>query len=378
MNRYSISKHQIENSPTRTVGIIAFPGVEIIDIVGPMEVFTFANTRLLTDGIISDPVYEVKVLSKGDGPVTTLSGLQILPSDRYAGFCRELDTLIIPGGIDPESLADDTELMSWIRECSENVRRITSVCNGAFVLAEAGLLDGRRATTHWNYSDRFRKRYPRVKLEHDRIFIQDGPVWSSGGITSGIDLALAMVEDDWGHKLALAIARFMVVFLKRQGGQSQYSEYLKTDAASRHDIRELQAWIIENVQKELCVGMLAEQASMSARNFARVFRAETGVTPAKYIEIVRVDLARHYLESTRFNINTVAQKTGFNDPETLRKTFVRHIGITPMDYRARFGDIRGNGWQPGNGDAGSSEHNSPCRNQIMPGETREVSLKPDN
>ena len=340
MNRFSITSQQLENTPVRVIGIIAYPGVEVMDIVGPMEVFTFANDGLRSEGLVSNPVYQVKILSKDKKPITTLSGLQIVPMERYETYDKPIDTLIIPGSYHPELLAQNANLINWIRAHTNDIRRVTSVCTGTFALAEAGLFDGRRATTHWAYSSEFEKTYPSVKLEQDRIFVQDGPVWSSGGITSGIDLALAMLEDDWGHKLALYVARFLVVFLKRQGGQSQYSEYLRTDAVSRQDIRELQAWIMENPHKDLRVEVLAERMAMSPRNFARIFLIETGITPAKYVEMVRTDLARHYLESTRLNIAIVSEKAGFKDTETMRKTFLRHVGINPIDYRTRFGSIR--------------------------------------
>ena len=339
MNRFSLSKQQVQNSPSRVIAIVAYPGVEILDVIGPMDVFFYANAGLRRAGLTADPVYRLKVLAREERPITTLSNLQISPVTCYETFDEPLDTLIIPGGMDPEGLAKDTHLIEWIRTRCQDVRRIASVCNGAFALAESGLFNGRKATTHWDFSSRFRDKYPSVDLEPDRIFVHDGPVWSSGGITSGIDLALAMVEDDWGHKLALRVARYLVVFLKRQGGQSQYSDYLKTDAASRRDFRDLQAWIIENVQEDLRVEVLAARMAMSPRNFARTFLAETGVTPAKYVEMVRTDLARHFLESTRLNVSVIAEKAGFKDTETMRKTFVRHVGISPIDYRARFGSI---------------------------------------
>ncbi len=338
MNRFSITKQQVENSPVRSIAIAAYPGVEVIDIVGPMEVFTFANVILQAEGLATQPVYRIEVLAKDEKPITTLSGLQIVPTTIYGKAFDTLDTLIVPGGVAPELAVNDAELIEWICTCSNKVRRLVSVCTGAFMLAKGGLLDGRRATTHWGWSDQFMQEYPLVQLEPDRIFVCDGPVWSSGGVTSGIDLALAMLEEDWGHKLALHVARYLVVFLKRPGGQSQFSAYLKTDAANRRDFRELKAWIMENPNADLRVETLAERVDMSPRNFARTFLLETGTTPAKFVEMVRTDLARHYLESTKKQVNEVAQKAGFKDSETMRRTFVRHVGINPVEYRARFGN----------------------------------------
>ncbi|MGR9074188.1 MAG: GlxA family transcriptional regulator [Gammaproteobacteria bacterium] len=335
MNRFSISRQQLEKTPIRTVGIIVYPGVEIIDVVGPMEVFTFANLELEKEGLTSKPVYQVKVLGKDDDPVATLSGLKILPTHIYGETMDRLDTLIIPGGA--VSSIKDTELIEWIHKHSKKVRRLASVCTGAFVLAKGGLLDGRRATTHWFYTDKFKHEYPAVRLEPDKIFVCDESIWSSGGITAGIDLALAMVEEDWGHKLALHIARHLVVFLKRPGGQSQFSTYLMAEAANRRDFRELQAWIMENPDADLRVEALAERVAMSPRNFARTFLLETGITPAKYVERVRTDMVRHFLENTEIQVAEAARRAGFKDAETMRRTFIRHIGISPSDYRSRFG-----------------------------------------
>lgn len=343
MNRFSISKHQIETIPTRTIAIIAYPGIEVIDVVGPVEVFALTNVALQREGLTTEPVYQIEVLGKDDKPISTLSGLQIVPTNCYGKDLGHLDTLIVPGGADPEVAANDTELVDWICTNYKTVRRLASVCNGAAVLAKSGLLDGRRATSHWDYCDGLMQKYPSVKWEPDRIFVCDGSIWSSGGITSGIDLALAMLEEDWGHKLALAIAQYMVVFLKRPGGQSQFSAYLASDAANRPDIRDLQAWIIENPDCDMRVEALAERMDMSPRNFARVFLTETGMTPAKFVERVRIDMARHYLESTEMQVGVVADKAGFKDSETMRRAFVRHVGINPIDYRIRFGHKKGNG-----------------------------------
>ena len=337
MNRFSITQQQIDNSPVRSIAIVTYPGVEAIDLIGPMEVFTFANVGLRWEGLTTEPVYQIEVTAKDDNPVTTLSGLQIIPTTSYRKVVDRLDTLIVPGGVDPDVAAKDAELVEWICTHSKKVRRLASVCNGVFVLAKCGLLEGHRVTTHWDWTSKFRHQYPSVQLEPDRIFVRDGSIWSSGGITSGIDLALAMVEEDWGHSLALFIARYLVVFLKRPGGQSQYSAYLMADAANRRDFRGLQAWIMDNPGTDLRVDVLAKRVEMSPRNFARTFLLETGVTPAKYVEMVRTDLARHYLEKTEIQVTVVAQKAGFKDTETMRRTFSRHIGINPVDYRARFG-----------------------------------------
>lgn len=339
MNRFSITEQQIESTLPRSIAFIAYPGVEVIDIVGPMEVFAFANCFLKTEGLTTEPVYRIDVLAKEEKPITTLSGLQIVPTNTYEKTLETPDTLIVPGGNAHEASEDDA-LLEWICAHSNKVRRLVSICTGAFVLARGGLLNGRRATTHWDWSDQFMKEYPMVRLEPDRIFVCDGPVWSSGGITSGIDLALAILEEDWGYELALHVARYLVVFLKRPGGQSQFSAYLKSGKSNQRDFRDLKSWIMENPDADLKVESLAERMNMSPRNFARTFLAETGITPAKFVEMVRTDLARHYLESTKMQVGQVAQKAGFKDQETMRRTFIRHVGVCPAEYRARFGNNR--------------------------------------
>jgi len=227
-------------------------------------------------------------------------------------------------------------MMAWIQAMAPRVRRLSSVCTGAFLLAKSGLLDGRRATTHWNYCSQLARDYPSVTVEPDKIFIQDNFIFTSGGITSGIDLALAMLEDDFGPEIALYVARFMVVFLKRPGGQSQFSAYMTSESAKHPDLRNLQAWIMTHVEEDLHVEALAGRVAMSPRNFARLFLSETGMTPAKFVEMARIDAARHYLGSTDLSIEVVADKAGFKDPERMRRAFIRQIGVNPQNYRDRF------------------------------------------
>ena len=325
------------SSNLRKIGIFTFPGVEILDIGGPMEVFTFANLFLQSQGIVKEPAYIIEVLAEQPGTVTTLSGLQIIANRSYNDASSDIDTLIIPGGnIISYPFYKDSELMAWIRSMSTRVRRLVSVCTGSFALAESGLLNGLRATTHWDFCQHFSRDYPQVKLEPDQIFVQDGNIFTSGGITSGIDLALALLEDDWGHEAALFVARYMVVFLKRPGGQSQFSNYLTTEATNRPDLRVLQTWIIQHPAEDLRVEALAMRMCMSSRNFSRLFLSETGVTPAKYVEMARIDAARHYLETGELSIDMIAEKSGFLDPERMRRAFLRELGVNPKNYRDRF------------------------------------------
>ena len=321
----------------RSIAIVAFDGVEIIDLTGPMDVFALSNLGIQRAGITTENVYSIQVLAKKPGLVTTWSNLKIHADAAYGELRDDIDTLLIPGSPDVEAILADPGLLEWIRAMSTRVRRLVSVCTGAFLLAKAGLLDGRRATTHWAYCDRLAADYPQVMVEPDRIFLRDGSIFTSGGVTSGIDLALSLLEEDWGREIALLGARFMVVFLKRPGGQSQFSGYLVSEATHHPDLRKLQMWIMEHPAEDLRVEVLAERMAMSPRNFARVFQEETGMTPAKFVEKARVDAARHFLGSSDQRIEIVAKISGFGDAERMRRAFLRHIGVNPHDYRARFG-----------------------------------------
>ncbi|UOA07031.1 GlxA family transcriptional regulator [Methylobacter sp. S3L5C] len=319
----------------RPVGIVTYPGIEILDLTGPMEVFAFANVGLQRAGTCSEPTYPMNVLAAKPGPITTSCGLQIIANTAYSDIHDGLDTLLIAGSPNVDCILCDPALQQWVRAMAPRVNRLASVCTGAFLLAESGLLDGLKATSHWDYCDRLSRDYPLITVEPDRIFVREGSISTSGGITSGIDLALSMVEEDWGSELALLVARYLVVFLKRPGGQSQFSAYL-TSNANRPELKDLQAWIMLHLADDLRVETLAERLSMSPRNFARFFLTETGMTPAKFVEMARIDAARHYLGSTKLSIEIVAGKSGFADPERMRRAFIRQLGVNPQSYRDRF------------------------------------------
>jgi transcriptional regulator GlxA family with amidase domain len=276
------------------------------------------------------------VLADKPGPITSSCGLQIIANKAYSDIREGIDTLLIAGTPEVSCLLADQDLQIWVRTMASRVRRLASVCTGAFLLAESGLLDGRRATSHWDYCDRLACDYPAISVEPDRIFVRDGSISTSGGVTSGIDMALSMVEEDWGSEVALLVARYLVVFLKRPGGQSQFSAYLTSDA-SRPELKDLQAWIMLHLKNDLRVETLAERMCMSPRNFARFFLTETGMTPAKFVELARIDAARHYLGSTMLSIEVVADTSGFGDQERMRRAFIRHLGVNPQSYRERFG-----------------------------------------
>jgi transcriptional regulator GlxA family with amidase domain len=278
----------------------------------------------------------MQVLAATSGPVTSSCGLRIIADKAYSDVQDGIDTLLIAGTPEVSCLLCDPALQDWVRTMAPRVRRLASVCTGAFLLAESGLLDGRRATSHWDYCDWLARDYPSVNVEPDRIFVRDGSISTSGGVTSGIDMVLSMVEEDWGSEVALLVARYLVVFLKRPGGQSQFSAYL-TSEATRPELKDLQAWIILHLTSDLRVEALAERMCMSTRNFARFFLTETGMTPAKFVEMARIDAARQYLGSTSLSIEIVADKSGFGDPERMRRAFIRQLGVNPQSYRERFG-----------------------------------------
>jgi transcriptional regulator GlxA family with amidase domain len=314
----------------RRVVILAFPGVQPLDVAGPAEVFSGAS-RLRPDA------YAVEVVAGEREPIAARGGgYAIVPALSTAGCRGPIDTLVIAGGSGVRRAVEDAALVRWVRRAAARSRRVASVCTGAFLLAEAGLLDGRRATTHWASCDELARRYPSVAVDPRPIFVRDGDVWTSAGVTAGIDLALALVEDDLGPEAARVIARRLVVFVQRPGGQSQFSSHLRAAPATREPLRELQAWVVDHLDEDLRVEALAGRVAMSPRNFARAFRRETGLTPAAYVEALRVEAARHHLERGAEPARLIAKRAGFGTPETMRRAFARRVGVAPAEYRARF------------------------------------------
>ena len=312
----------------RRVVILAFPGVQTLDVTGPAEVFRAASH-------LRPPGYEVTVAAVNKEPLVT-STVSLVPDARLDEIDGPLDTLLIAGGEGTRRAVGDGSLVDWIAEAATRSRRVASVCSGAFLLAKAGLLDGRRATTHWAYCADLARHYPAVTVEPDPIFVRDGNVVTSAGVTAGMDLALALVEEDLGRDAALEAARQLVVFLQRPGGQAQFSAQLAAQVADRAPLRELQAWIPDHLDEDLTVPALARRACMSDRNFARAFRRETGMTPAAYVENARVERARIALESGDLPVEEIARLAGFGTVETLRRAFRRRVGVSPIDYRTRF------------------------------------------
>ncbi len=325
--------------PPRRIVIVAFEGVQALDITGPSEVFSLADRSHAGAGRASRGIYELELVSPLGAAVATSSGLRMMPHGSLDDCQGPIDTLVVPGGQGTRAAAADERLISWLRLAARRTRRVTSVCTGAFLLARAGLLDGRRATTHWAACPALARTYPAVAVEPDPIFVRDGNVYTSAGVTAGIDLTLALVEEDLGAGAAAAVARDLVLFIRRPGGQAQFSAGLAGQLASRAGIRELQGWIAEHLAADLSVALLAERSFMSQRNFARVFVAEVGVTPAAYVERLRVERARALLETTVMQLEEVAQRCGFGTVETLRRAFSRQLHVNPRDYRERFATV---------------------------------------
>ena len=321
---------------TRRMVLAAFPGAQILDISGPLEVFASASREVRERDSGSTDPYSVEVVASRRGPFETSSGVEDVAKRSVKNLRGSIDTLLVAGGEGTEAALRDDVLIGWIRRTAPRTRRLASVCSGAFLLAHAGLLDGRRATTHWRSCDLLARLYPKVRVEPDPIFIRDGRVYTSAGVCAGMDLALALVEEDVGRQIALAVAQRLVVFLKRPGGQSQFSAQLRAQLAEREPLRDLQAWIADHPGADLSVESLAARVAMSPRNFARVFARDVGTTPARYVESSRVEAARRRLEESDASIEQIAEDSGFGSSETLRRAFLRGLRVSPIDYRGRF------------------------------------------
>jgi transcriptional regulator GlxA family with amidase domain len=318
------------------VALIGFEGFQLLDIAGPLEVFAKANLHM--PATTAAPFrYETIVASPMGGAITSSSGLQIAGTRALADLMGPLDTVMVAGGPEPAlRAATTTGLVPWIARRTPDTRRVASVCTGAFVLGVCGLLDGRRATTHWSAAKLLEMMVPRTEVVADAIFVGDGHIFTSAGVTAGIDLALAFVEQDCGAKVALDTARDLVLHLRRVGGQSQFSASLAAQVKAADGLRTIVAWIEEHPAADLSVPALAGRAAMSERTFARAFVAETGMTPARFVELVRLDRAKQLLETTTWPLARVAERSGLGSAATLARTFRRRLGITPQDYRDRF------------------------------------------
>ncbi|MFJ9077484.1 GlxA family transcriptional regulator [Streptomyces sp. NPDC102278] len=320
-------------TPHRVV-IAVFTDVDLLDVTGPAEVFALANR------VAGRHLYEVRLAAPVGGQVTTSAGVRLVPDLVFAEVGAAVDTLLVPGAVSldeegPVALVDP-EVVAWIAATAPHARRVASVCVGAHLLAAAGLLDGRRATTHWSTAAQLASEHPRVEVDADPIFVRSGRLWTGAGISACMDLTLALVAEDHGEELALGVARQLVMYLKRQGGQSQFSVPLSRPATSRRDIDELRAHVTEHLDADLSAAALAARMCMSERHFARVFRKETGTSPAAYVEAVRVEAARRLLETTDDPLEQVASAAGLGSVETLHRAFRKQLATTPAAYRRCF------------------------------------------
>jgi transcriptional regulator GlxA family with amidase domain len=318
----------------RLVLIPLFDGVQSLDVTGPLEVFDGAAEYVSQWAPTADRGYLVVTASPDGRLIQTSSGLGLMPAASLRDVVpAEIDTVVVPGG--PGARYQSPELTAWLRHNAPLIRRVTSVCTGAYLLAEAGLLAGRRVTTHWAYGADLARRFPDVIVDTEPIFIKDGAIATSAGVTAGIDLALALVEEDVGRDAALAVARGLVVYLRRPGGQAQFSAHLRAQAAQREPLREVQRWISEHLAGDLSVPALASRAGLSQRQFARAFTSETGVSPGKHVAAVRLEAARRMLEDSGLGVEQVAKACGYGTPEAMRRAFVHALGIPPSGYRRR-------------------------------------------
>lgn len=326
--------HELPDAPL--VLFVAFPDMGLLDLTGPQTVFHAASKRTAARGL---PSYVHRTASLHGGLVRTSEGLAIdtLP---FAAFDNAaIDTIVVPGSPDIEHILDGlTETVAWLRDAAGKARRLTSVCTGAFLLAQAGLLDGKRVATHWGMTDLLERKFPAIDVDRDAIFVRQQSIWTSAGVTAGIDLALAVVEEDCGRAVAMDVARELVVFMKRPGGQAQHSELLQAQSRDSAVFDELHAWLADHLHvRDINVDTLAERVHMSSRNFSRVYKEKTGRAPGKAVELFRVEAARRLLEHSDQKFDQIARQCGLGDEERMRLTFQRNIGVTPSDYRKRFG-----------------------------------------
>jgi transcriptional regulator GlxA family with amidase domain len=322
---------------TKTIVFLAAPQTQILDVAGPFQIFVRAAELYAKEHPERGRPYKVVLASTTRRrSVTTNCGLHLAGASVFRQLRGPIDTLLIAGGSGVEQAADNEELLHWLRRVAPRVRRVGSVCTGAFLLGAAGLLDGKRAVTHWKWASDLASRFKRTTVDPDPIFIRDGNTYTTAGVTAGMDLALALVEEDLGSPMALSVAREMVLYLRRAGGQSQFSAALALQASDRREIGDLRAWVLENLHRELPVASLADRAGMSPRHFARAFRKDTGTTPARFVEHVRVEAARRRLEESRDKLAKVASDCGFGSLQSFHRAFARVLHVSPTGYRHRF------------------------------------------
>jgi transcriptional regulator GlxA family with amidase domain len=309
----------------RKVVIVGPPPVQVLDVTGPLEVFSNA------------PDYQIQLANPGLGrTLQTNRGVVLGDATPIADVQGPIDTLVIAGGPGAESGSYEPNFIAWIKKAASHSRRVASICTGAFLLAEAGLLNGKQAVTHWTFCDRLAREYPKVVVRPEPIFLRDGSIYTSAGITAGIDLSLTLVEEDHGHETALKIARFLIMFLVRPGGQAQYSHMLSHQAVTSQPLRELQVWMLQHLGEDLTVESLAGRIGMSARHFTRVCLRETGMNPGQFVDRMRVEAAQQIIDSSSRGLKEIADACGFKSADAMRRTFLRVLGVTAGEYASRF------------------------------------------
>lgn len=314
---------------TRSVAMVVYPGIIPLDVVGPLQVFSLIN---LMRGEAS---YDVKTVAEHAAPIPTDMGFALVPAQTVDDLELPVDTLLVAGAADVTS-GSSAALLAWLKQAAPQARRFGSICTGAFTLGAAGLLEGKRVTTHWLYAERLAQGCPATSVDIDSIYIKDGNLYTSAGITAGIDLALALVEEDFGRDFALEVTRHLVLYFKRSGGQSQFSTLLRGAFSETPMIARIQQWCVDNIADDLSVAAMVRRSAMSERNFARLFREQAGRTPADYVATVRLDAARRLLEESQESVDAIAARCGMGNAAALRRLFIKRLGVTPQHYRARF------------------------------------------
>jgi len=344
-----MSKVPATEATTRVIGVLGFDGVNAQDVVGPIEAFTSANSYAADQS--QNPPYRVQLIGLDSGAFTSESSLMLMPHCTLVD-APKLDTLIVPGGSGLRVPDVNARVADWLLNNTDGIRRVATVCTGVYGLAPTGLLDGREVTTHWRFAADVASRFPKLKIDGNAIFTKDGRYYTSAGITAGIDLALALIESDLGPAAALAVARDLVVYLMRPGGQAQYSEPLRFQVRAGDRFAELAAWIAAHLDADLSVEVLAQRVCLGTRHFARRFRAEFGCTPAAYVEDLRLSEARRRLTLRGAAIERIATSVGFQSADVFRRAFERRYGLSPQNYRERFGSA-----------SSPASSRSPTRNQ---------------
>ncbi len=314
-----------------TIGVLLFPGFQMLDVAGPGD--AFAEVRILTGGTGQ---YEIVTVGSTRRAISSSSGFGLTPDRTIFDPCPHFDTLIVPGGLGVFDLLEDHTVLEWLREQFQSCRRVAAICNGVFLLGAAGLINDKVVTTHWMDASRLAATFRRARVERDRIFVKDGSLYTTAGVTAGIDLSLALIEEDFGRKLAVEVAKYLVVYLRRGGGQSQFSPLLENEAPDGELVRAVHRWLHADLSAAISLQSLAEKAHMSVRNFTRAFKRETGMTPLAFINDARIDHARSFLENTDIGLAEIAKRCGFGSAENFRRVFARRLDLTPMEYRQHF------------------------------------------